>query len=86
MPLPPAPTKRSATLQPHTKDSSGKPLKASVKNPVAQSQPDLTSAVVEKKKSALPQDATDFSLQKYPPHLSSKVDGSMTTAQKNQEE
>jgi len=50
MPLPPAPTKRSATLQPHTKDSSGKPLKASVKNPVAQSQPDLTSAVVEKKK------------------------------------
>ncbi len=82
MPLPPAPTKRSATLQPHTKDSSGKPLKASVKNPVAQSQPDLTSAVVEKKKSALPQDATDFSLQKYPPHLSSKVDGSMTTAQK----
>lgn len=82
MPLPPAPTKRSATLQPHFKDSSGKTLKASVKNSVAQSQPDLTSFVVEKKKSASPEDATDFSLQKYQPPLSSKVDDSITTSQK----
>jgi len=82
MPLPPAPTKRSATLQPHIKDSSGKPLKVSVKNSVAQSQSDLTSAVVEKKKSASPEGATDFSLQKYHPHLSSKVDDSITSSQK----
>jgi len=82
MPLPPAPIKRSATLQPHIKDSSGKPLKVSVKNSVAQSQSDLTSAVVEKKKSASPEGATDFSLQKYHPHLSSKVDDSITSSQK----